>query len=294
MTSSRLPVLDPLDRRLNAWRDDLADRRLEGRVVAARFVAGESASVSSPLADLRREPRHDCGIDHQLLEGEPVEVFEWSRDWAWIRTGIDGYVGWVAASCLKGGTFTPTHRITAPRTFVYPGPDLKIPNRRALSMGSLVNVSGEAETRGTRYLELADGGFIIARHVAPVGQLTEDYVAVAQSLMRTPYLWGGASGFGIDCSGLVQLAMRMCGRMVLRDSDMQAASIGEEIDPGSDWSNLERGDLVFWRGHVAIVEGDGMLLHANGNTMDVTSEPLVEAIGRIERLYALPTGCRRP
>ncbi|MEZ5871504.1 MAG: NlpC/P60 family protein [Nitratireductor sp.] len=294
MTPSQLPDLHPLDRRLNAWRDDLADARLEGRVVSARFVESEPFWVNVPVADLRREPRHDCGIDHQLLEGEEVEMFEQSGDWAWIRSSIDGYVGWVAASSLKRGTFTATHGITAPRTFVYPGADLKFPHQRALSMGSLVNVVAEEQTRGTNYLQLADGGFIIARHAAPAGQMADDYVAVAQSLIRTPYLWGGTSGFGIDCSGLVQLAMRMCGRTVLRDSDMQAASIGKEIDPGSNWSNLQRGDLVFWKGHVAIVEGEGMLLHANGNTMDVTSEPLVAAIERIERLYALPIGCRRP
>ena len=294
MNLSRLPVLDPLDRRLNAWRDDLADARLEGRVMAARFVTGRPATVAQPLVDLRREPRMECGIDHQLLRGEPVEIFERSGDWAWVKAGIDGYVGWTAVSALHETPFDASHRIIAPRTFVYPGPDLKIPHSHALSMGSLVAIDGEAETRGTRYLQLAGGGFIVARHAAALDELASDYVAVAQGLMHTPYLWGGTSGFGIDCSGLVQLAMRMCGRTVLRDSDMQAASIGEEIDPGKDWSNLQRGDLVFWRGHVGIVEGEGKLLHANGNTMDVTSEPLTAAIERIERLYALPTGCRRP
>jgi len=184
--------------------------------------------------------------------------------------------------------------VHVPRTFAYAGPDLKLPAYRALSMGSAVCVTGEAETRATPYAILDTGEALFARHLRPVGEHDADYVAVARKFLATPYLWAGATGFGLDCSGIIQLAMRMCGRTILRDSDMQAATLGEEIDPGADLAGLRRGDLVFWRGHVGMVEGDGNLLHANGYTMDVTSEPLDQAIRRIEKLFEKPIGYRRP
>lgn len=294
MKPTRLPSLDPLDRRLSAFRHDLADARLRGRVEASRFTEGRPARVAAALGELRAEPRGDCPLDHQLLMGDPVTVFDEREGWAWVTSVLDSYVGWTSAESLSSEVNEPTHVVHVPRTFAYPGPDLKLPVRRALSMGSGIRVVGEAETRATRYVLTDTGEALVARHVRPAGEHDGDYVAVARKLIATPYLWGGSSGFGIDCSGFVQLAMRMCGRMVLRDSDMQAATLGEEIDPGPGHVALRRGDLIFWRGHVGIVEGDGNLIHANGYTMDVTSEPLDQAIARIERLFERPIGCRRP
>ena len=122
----------------------------------------------------------------------------------------------------------------------------------------------------------------------------EDYVGVAEQLLSTPYLWGGASAFGIDCSGFVQLSMRMTGRSAPRDSDMQAAHLGEPLDPGKDFAGLRRGDLVFWKGHIAIMLDGRNIIHANGHTMMVSREPLAEAVERIAYLYGGPTGFRRP
>ncbi len=250
--NSRLPKLDPKDRRLHAAGHD---RKAAPQV---RIVAA--------FADLRAEPSADCPLDHQLVCGDTAAALEELEGWVLVQADYDAY----------------------------PGPDLKLPIRRALSMGSAVTVIGETETRGSVYALLDTGEALFARHLRLVGEHDADYVAVGSKLIGTPYLWGGSTGFGVDCSGFVQLAMRMCGRAVLRDSDMQGATIGREIDPGSDLAGLKRGDLVFWRGHVGIVEGDGNLLHASGHSMDVTSERLEDAISRIERFFERPIGYRRP
>ena len=282
------------DARLHAFRSDLADARLKGEVSADRFVAGQPARISAPVADLRKAPRWDAGVNTQALFGDDILVFEEKDGWAWIQVERDGYVGYVADTVLGARDRAPTHVVSVPRTFLYPGPDLRFPAGGQLSMGSTVAVTGAAETRGTHYAVLPSGEAIIAGHLRPVGDAAADYVAVAEMFLGTPYLWGGASGFGIDCSGLVQLAMRMTGSDVLRDSDMQAATLGEPLDPGPDYTGLRRGDLVFWKGHVAVMTDTDTMIHANGHTMLVSREGLKEAIARIGYLYGGPTGFRRP
>lgn len=281
-----------LDRRLNAFREDLADQRLEGQVEAPAFIAGHPAHVRQPVLDMRRRPSLDSGIDTQLLFGQDVLVFDESEGFAWVQSRADGYVGYVGSNGLADGPSKAGHVVVAPRTFVYPLPDLKTVPTSALSMGSPVEVAGFEERRGTNYALLPSGEAVIAAHVRPGDENGADYVAVAERLIHTPYLWGGATAFGIDCSGLVQLSMRMAGRQVLRDSDMQAQTIGTTIDPQRE--ALRRGDLVFWKGHVAIVTDPDTIIHANGHTMTVALEPLAEAVSRIGYLYGQPTGFRRP
>ncbi len=279
-----------LDRRLHAFRPDLADIALQGQVEADRFVPSEPALITRPVVALRPKPDASIGIDTELLIGEEVGVFESRDGWAWVQALDDGYVGYLPEEAL-GPVVAPTHIVTAPRTFVYSGADLRFPTRMALSMGSRLTVVGEAETRGTRYLMLSDGGALVARHLRPIADPpAPDYVAVAALLLETPYLWGGKSGFGIDCSGLVQLAMRLAGHSAPRDSDMQASGLGRAIERQA----LRRGDLVFWKGHVAIMEDETTMIHANGNTMSVARETLEAAIERIGWLYGTPTGYRRP
>ncbi|MGY6709306.1 MAG: C40 family peptidase [Rhizobiaceae bacterium] len=286
--------MNDLDPRLNAFRDDLADRRLQGRVNSARFVEGHRAVVAAPVLDLKSRPAPDAGIDTQLLCGDAVRVFEQVEGWAWVQAERDGYVGYASAEALGATSGEPTHVVVAPRSFVYPGPELKLPPVACHSMGALIKVVDVLENRGTRYARLGSGEAVIADHLKPAQWHAPEFVAIAESLLHTPYLWGGTSAFGIDCSGIVQLAMRLSGRNVPRDTDMQAASIGARIDPGSDLSDLRRGDLVFWKGHVGIMRDEETLLHANGHTMSVASEPLREAVGRIAHLYGRPTGFRRP
>lgn len=281
------------DARLHAFRSDLADARLKGEVAAERFVDGRPARIAVAVADVLRAPGPDAGVNTQFLFGDDILVFETAGGWAWVQAERDGYVGYVADAAFGARDRTPTHIVSVPRTFLYPGPDLRFPRGGQLSMGSMVTVTGAAETRGTHYALLASGGAVVAGHLRPVADHAADYVAVAETFLGTPYLWGGASGFGIDCSGLVQLSMRMAGRNVLRDSDMQAAGLGEPLDPGPDFSGLRRGDLVFWKGHVAIMTDGKNMIHANGHTMLVSREGLAEAVERIGYLYGGPTGFRR-
>ncbi|WP_432285179.1 NlpC/P60 family protein [Aminobacter sp. BA135] len=282
------------DSRLHAFRPDLADARLQGEVTAERFVAGRPARISASVADVRKAPRPDSGLNTQLLFGDEVVVFEEAEGFAWLQAERDGYVGYVSSGDLAPRDAEPTHVVTALRSFVYPGPDMKFPRNGQLSIGSQVTITGFAETRGTRYGLLPSGEAVVLQHLTPLGTTSEDFVAVAERLIDTPYLWGGFSAFGIDCSGLVQLSMRMTGRNVLRDSDMQEASLGTPVDAGANFSQLRRGDLVFWKGHVAIMTDGENMIHANGHTMTVAREGLRQAIDRIGYLYGGPTSFRRP
>ncbi|WP_349957134.1 NlpC/P60 family protein [Rhizobium sp. ZPR3] len=279
-----------LDRRLNAFRPDLAEASLKGKVEAERFVEGSSARVTIPVIALRPKPDLASGIDTELLMGEEVTVFERRDGWCWVKALADGYVGYLPETVIKEGAATPTHVVIPQRTFLYPEPELRKPHAAILSMGSLVHVTGTAEARGNHYVVLEDGTAIFARHVQPVGDNRGgDFVEVALRFLETPYLWGGRSGLGIDCSGLVQLALSMTGRAAPRDTDMQAAGLGQPIER----EELKRGDFVFWKGHVAIMEDPETIVHANGHTMTVARENFDAAIERIGWLYERPTGYRR-
>lgn len=279
------------DRRLNAYRSDLAEEALRDIVAAGRYTAGTPARVAVPVAAMRQRPDSAAGIDTELLFGETLRVLDRADGWAWVKSDVDGYVGYVPEAGLSPTDAAATHMVAVPRTFAYTGADLKTPAAFPLSLGSRLIITGESETRGTRYLGVGGGLFVVAAHCAAVGvPVTDDYVSIAARLLETPYLWGGRSGFGIDCSGLVQLSMMMAGRPAPRDSDMQASGLGTPIERG----DLQRGDLVFWKGHVAIMEDAQTILHANGNTMSVAREGLDAAIERIGWLYQQPTGYRRP
>jgi cell wall-associated NlpC family hydrolase len=276
-----------IDRRLHAFRDDLADIRLKGSVGATRFVEGELRQVVSSIADIKRAPSLTAPLESQARYGETVLVFEEKDGYCWSQLTTDGYVGYIEASCLSIRIETPNYRVSAPRTFIYAQPDLKLPMVCALSMGSLVCVVDEVITRETRYLKLATGEYIIAHHLSvnedfegkidkacAQKSMDADPVAVASRLIHTPYLWGGRSTFGIDCSALVQLSYALCGDALPRDSDMQRAHVLETDAP------LQRGDLLFWKGHVAMMESASTIIHASGHAMAVVIEPYDEVVRR--------------
>ncbi|NRG16125.1 C40 family peptidase [Rhizobiales bacterium] len=286
---------ETLDKRLHPVRPDLAARSYEGRVDAARFVEGTKKRVACALAPIRPEPRPDKSIDTEALFGEVFTVYEETAEgWAWGQLETDGYVGFMASDALIADAPVPTHRLAALRSYRYPYAELKSPPLELLSMGSLVAVAGYETTRGLDYALLADGSAIVAKHLVPLDHSVDDWVSVAESLAGTPYLWGGRSSLGLDCSAIVQLAAQAGGMAIMRDTYMQAETAGEALDISSGLPDLKRGDLVFWKGHIGIMRDAGTLLHANGFTMMVSSEPLESAIARIREKEGSPvTAVRR-
>jgi cell wall-associated NlpC family hydrolase len=279
---------DPLDWRLHAFRSDLADARLKGRVEAARFAEGAPATVALPSTPLLRRPEAGAPMDSQLLLGETVLVFDRHDGWAWVQADADGYTGYVAEAAVASGLPPATHKVTAGQTIVLSDEKQVAAPLHTLSLGARVAVADEGE----RFHRLAGGGFIFAAHLAPIDQAEDDWVAVAERLLGLPYLWGGRGHGGIDCSGLVQVALAACGQTPLRDSDQQAHTIGAALplDPGG-W---RRGDLLYTKGHVVIVQGPDTVLHATGNRWAVILEKRAEALARLQSLGLPVISARRP
>jgi cell wall-associated NlpC family hydrolase len=276
------------DPRLTPARADLAAKHLEGKVKAARYVEGRVCEVIEPQAPLRREPRPDASLETEALKGERVTIYDTNGEgWAWGQLAADGYVGWLPDNALAPPGAAPTHKVTALRTLVFPGPSIKLQPLEALPLGARLAIARTED----RMAVTASGAYVPAAHLAPLDRNETDFVAVAERFLGTPYLWGGKTALGVDCSGLVQIALTACGVSCPRDSDMQEAALGTamSIDP----SALKRGDLIFWKGHVAIVRERDSLLHANAFHMAVAIEPIADAIVRIRSGGSEVSGVRR-
>lgn len=264
------------DRRTTPARPDLAAASLHGVVQAPRYVEGEKRRVIETAVTLRPDPDFSASIDTELLFGEHFTVYDEMEGWAWGQAERDGYVGWLSANAL-GQVQAPTHRVSALRTFIYPVPSIKAPIMTALSYGSTLAVTGV----NGQFLALEGWGFVFAAHAKPLAQPENDAVAVAEQFLGAPYLWGGKSSLGLDCSALVQTALLACGHACPRDSDMQEKAVGKPLDVSTPLGELRRGDLLFWKGHVAMVRDQDTMIHATGHTMTVIVEGLGEGIERI-------------
>ena len=265
------------DPRLTPARPDLAAAYLRGKIVAEDYVEGRALHVCAGIADVRHAPAPDAPLDTQALFGEEVMLYEDHEGFGWVQLARDGYVGYMSMAALAEGQIKPTHRVTVNRTFVYQGPDLKFSARDALPLGASVRVRA---TKGG-FAQIDDAAFVFADHLLVREERPQDFVAVAERLLHAPYLWGGKTSLGIDCSGLVQISLDAAGIDAPRDTDLQEQALGLPIAVDTDLAGLRRGDLVFWRGHVGIMRNETTLLHANAHHMLVASEPLRTARDRI-------------
>jgi hypothetical protein len=276
------PSLDP---RINAFRPDLADISLRAGVKAEKYAEPTPRQCLRGVLPMLEKPHPNARQVSQVRYGEFVDVFEQRDDgFAWVQNRSDHYVGYIPSDgTLDDSIAMLSNRVTALRTFVFPEPDVKAPPVDELTLGSFASVAGKQGD----FLELANGGFVFAGHVMATEFAREgDYVFTAGRMLHTPYLWGGRTPKGLDCSGLVQLSLEMADIEAPRDSDQQCEAFAKLLD--SHWRDRawKRGDLVFFKGHVGIMTGTDHIIHANAHTMDVTVEPLLDLVTRGNEVVA--------
>jgi cell wall-associated NlpC family hydrolase len=264
------------DPRLTPARSDVAAARLQGQVIAARFVEPQPRQVRVGASVLREAPSFVARLETQLLYGEVFDVYSDDEDgWVWGQSRLDNYVGYARARSFDAEIHPPTHRVAVLRTLVFPEPDKKSQPPSPLSLNAKISVQAPFENG---FAPLSRGGWVYAAHLAPIDAAVSDWVASAELFVGQPYLWGGKDSSAVDCSGLVQSALETAGVSAPRDADMQEGSLGAEIARDTP---PQRGDLVFWPGHVGIMRSASELLHANAFHMQTVIEPLANAITRI-------------
>lgn len=275
------------DPRITPWRDGIAARSLEGVLAAEVYLDPKAISCMAPASAIRSSPDANSEQMDQILFGERFEVLEEEGAWLFGQAARDGYVGFVEAAALKPAAPMPTHRVSAIRTYAFADASIKSRAIGPFSINSLVAV----EAIDGRLAKVAGAGWMTEAHLAPIGMFEDDWASVAERFLGAPYLWGGRESLGLDCSGLVMQALLACGRACPRDTDQQERAFFQDADPAA----LRRGDLVFWKGHVAMMLDADTIIHANAHHMAVAVEPLNTAIARIEAAGSgEPTSYRRP
>jgi cell wall-associated NlpC family hydrolase len=273
------------DPRITPWRDGIAARSLEGVLEAEVYLDPKAMGCMAAATGIRAAADANSEQVDQLLFGERFEVLEEEGAWVFGQAARDGYVGFVEAAALAPAGPRPTHRVSALRTYAFAEASIKSRAGGPYSINSLVTV----EAVEGKLAKVTGAGWMTAAHLSPIGEFEDDWAAVAERFLGAPYLWGGRESLGLDCSGLIQQALFACGRACPRDTDQQEA-LGLPIEA----KDFGRGDLVFWKGHVAMGVGEGRIVHANGHHMATAIEPLAEAIVRIDAAGSgQPTGYRR-
>jgi hypothetical protein len=270
------------DKRVTPFRADLAAAHLKGEVDAPRFADGETFSVCLGRASLRVRPADDAAQDTELLHGETFMVYDRSQGWAWGQAAADLYVGYVKEEALAA-PFAVEARVSALIAPVFSAADLKTPVRDLLPLNAGVPV---LEHRGD-YVRIGEGAWLHARHLLPA--VETDFVTMAERFLGVPYVWGGKTFAGLDCSGLIQTALQTVGKAAPRDTDMMEKALGAEVN----WTDLRRGDLVFWKGHMGVMLDAENFLHANAFHMQVAVEPLSDAMTRIAKIVGPVTSIKR-
>ena len=265
------------DKRTTPYRDDLAASYLRDKVKVKNYSEAIRHQIMLPVIPIHKDPFAASGLETQLVFGTYFDVYDIVSGWAWgqevVETG-NGYVGYVPKMALSLPVFEPDHRIIAMRAPLFLRPDLKSAIRNLLPINAHIAL-GEVDGD---YYKILDQGYVHKKHIVEIDKKGGDFVSVAEQFIGLPYIWGGASPDGVDCSGLVQIALRAVGKDAPRDADMQERALGEKIDKGAE---LKRGDLVFWQGHVGIMKDSQTLLHANAFHMLTAQESLQDAISRI-------------
>jgi cell wall-associated NlpC family hydrolase len=235
------------------------------------------AQVAPAMAPLKKEPNSNSETQTYVLKGEPLQILGEYSNWQLVVSVIDGYLGWLDQSAVQPRLSEPTHRVKVPLSHLYIKPDFRTQPNSILTMGAYVTVAGSTENE---FLPIEGGGWLYARHLDVVGTYADDPITVAESFIGAPYLWGGRSALGIDCSGLVQVALASCGHRVHRDSGPQLTSLGRPLEAEE---SAARGDLAFFPGHVGWMLDNVHMLHANATNMAVTIEELDVVIERISK-----------
>ena len=271
-----------MDPRVTPANTRVAHESLRGQVDAPVYTKGTWRRISVGVVDILKAPGGPR--NRQALWGERVLELEIHDGFAFVRAEKDGYVGYIAAACLTDDA-EATHWVSSLGSHLYPAPDMKHHEVDTLSFGARVTIMGAVN----RFLETDTGHFVPTAQLSPVGAVRDDVVASAELFLGTPYLWGGNSRAGIDCSGLVQAALLAAGHDCPGDSDMQEM-LGTAI---ADGATLERGDLLFWKGHVALVVDQTRMIHANAYHMAVAYEEIDAGIARIKAQGDGPITARR-